>query len=160
MTIKKIILLMLLPFANALNSGLSMKYMNKIRKIHQAPPLIYDSKISEFSESWAQTILDTGEFKHSMNPNYGENIATVYAKRDYNAFVKATNLFYNENELYNYSNPVFGYNTGHFTQLVWVASKRVGIGMVSNGTFKVLVVNFYPIGNVAGEFSENVLPSV
>lgn len=154
------ILLLLLPIVNGLNPGISVKYMNNLRKIHQAPPLIYDTEISKFSTEWAKTLLNNAKFEHSTNKNYGENIAIVYSKKDYPAFVKATDLFYNEYKLYNYSDPKFSYETGHFTQLVWISSKRVGIGMVSNNTFKVLVVNFYPFGNVAGEFSKNVLEPI
>ena len=46
--------------------------------------------------------------------------------------------------------------TGHFTQVVWVASRKLGLG-VARGNGKVVVVaNYDPPGNLRGVFEENV----
>ena len=47
----------------------------------------------------------------------------------------------------------------HFAQLVWVGSKRVGIGRgVGNDGRVVIVAHYSPPGNVVGEWKDNVLP--
>uniref|UniRef100_A0A7E4UMF1 SCP domain-containing protein n=1 Tax=Panagrellus redivivus TaxID=6233 RepID=A0A7E4UMF1_PANRE len=47
----------------------------------------------------------------------------------------------------------------HFTQLVWKASKKLGIGIGKSGEgFYYLVVNFDPPGNYPGQFNDNVKP--
>lgn len=143
----------------SINIPIALNYINRFREMHQVEPLIHDREITKVSTEWAQTIIDTGKFEHSTT-DYGENIAYTYSPNHYNSFVRATNMFYNEVKDYNYSNPVFGYNTGHFTQLVWSSSKKIGIGMVSNDTITVLVLNFFPHGNVGGQFVNNVLPRV
>ena len=141
----------------SLNIPVALNYMNTFRKTHQVSPLVHDREITKFSKEWAQHILDTGRFEHSNNRDYGENIAYTYSPSHYKSFVRSTNMFYNEESLYDYTNPVFSFETGHFTQLVWKSSTDVGIGMVSNGTITVLVTNFWPPGNFQGRFQNNVL---
>lgn len=49
-------------------------------------------------------------------------------------------------------------NAGHFTQMVWVKTKYFGIGKAVSSIGKIFIVAYYyPAGNVAGEFHENVL---
>lgn len=62
--------------------------------------------------------------------------------------------------MYNFAKGKFGQKTGHFTQLVWQGTKRVGCGAVNcdnddtQGWF--LVCEYDPPGNVVGSFKENV----
>ena len=64
--------------------------------------------------------------------------------------------WYNEVQFYDYNNGQFSMKTGHFTQLVWVASQKLGLG-VARGNGKVVVVaNYDPPGNLRGVFEENV----
>ena len=67
-------------------------------------------------------------------------------------------MWYDEIKKYNFRNPGFASGTGHFTQVVWVASKEVGIAKATSKTGKHFVVaRYYPAGNVIGHFPENVL---
>jgi hypothetical protein len=45
--------------------------------------------------------------------------------------------------------------TGHFTQVVWVGSTRIGAAVSSCGRY--LVANYAPVGNIRGRYRENVL---
>ena len=65
-------------------------------------------------------------------------------------------FWYNEIDKYDESRPQWQDGCGHFTQLVWKASQEVGIGVDSGNGFLVVVCNFYPKGNVYGQFEENV----
>ena len=63
---------------------------------------------------------------------------------------------------YDYRNPSFALNTGLFTQMVWVDTKLIGIGFgygqATNGyTPYYCVANYYPPGNVVGQYDKNVL---
>jgi hypothetical protein len=70
--------------------------------------------------------------------------------------------WYNEVKKYNFKNPGFAMATGHFTQLVWKSSTRLGLGLAagkhgrSNAYY--CVAEYSPPGNYANEFRENVLP--
>lgn len=71
---------------------------------------------------------------------------------------EVTDFWYKEEASYNYSG-LFSANTGHFTQLVWKNTEKVGFGfaITENGDFYV-AVNYFPAGNIRGEFAKNVLP--
>lgn len=65
--------------------------------------------------------------------------------------------------MYDYGKAKFGEKTGHFTQLVWQNTTKVGCGAVEcnndakNGAKGWFVVCEYdPAGNVIGEFEANV----
>lgn len=49
--------------------------------------------------------------------------------------------------------------TGHFTQVVWKSSQRlgVGIGFANNGNTAVVVANYGPPGNYLNQFAQNVV---
>lgn len=49
---------------------------------------------------------------------------------------------------------------GHFTQLVWKETEKVGVGMATSAKGHVYIVcNYDPPGNVIGQFAKNVLPA-
>ena len=73
---------------------------------------------------------------------------------------KASESWYSEVKNYNYNNPGFGMNTGHFTQLVWKSTTKIGCGAACNNSgFCAVVCNYYPGGNFGGtdDYAKNVL---
>jgi len=62
----------------------------------------------------------------------------------------AVDMWYNEltNPGYDFAAPGFDSGTGHFTQVVWVASTSLGCG-VKDGW---VCCRYSPAGNVDGEF--------
>lgn len=92
---------------------------------------------------------------HRPNNKYGENLFWISAG-SLNGTL-ASKVFYGEIKNYNFDKAEFSHDTGHFTQLVWRDSQRLGIGVAkssSGGTF--VVANYDPPGNVVGAFMENV----
>ena len=72
---------------------------------------------------------------------------------------KATDMWYEEQDKYRYNTPGFSTGTGHFTQIVWAASREMGAGKAASATGSQFVVARYnPPGNVVGQFPENVKP--
>jgi len=47
-------------------------------------------------------------------------------------------------------------NTGHFTQLVWKGTLKVGMARSRCGNF--IFANYFPAGNMQGQFQQNVFP--
>ena len=49
--------------------------------------------------------------------------------------------------------------TGHFTQVVWKGSKKLGVGFALTGDGRSLyvVAQYSPSGNYIGQFGQNVL---
>ena len=141
------------------------QYVNMYRERHATQPLIYDTGIGYDAAGWADYLGSLGVLQHSAT-DYGENVAYVHAgfcgKDTIKCYYRAVDNFYNESLLYDYKNPGYTAKTGHFTQLVWVSSQRLGVGITysikSEGYF--IVLNFSPAGNVAGMFERNVLPLI
>ena len=50
--------------------------------------------------------------------------------------------------------------TGHFTQVVWSSSKRLGVGVAIRGGKIIVVTNYDPPGNYNNQYRQNVFPPV
>jgi len=48
--------------------------------------------------------------------------------------------------------------TGHFTQVVWKQSERVGVGVATSGSSFFVVANYDPAGNFMKKYSLNLSP--
>lgn len=48
--------------------------------------------------------------------------------------------------------------SGHFTQLIWKKTRKVGIVITYVGIETVVVVTYFPKGNIENEFTDNVKP--
>ena len=88
---------------------------NKYRFRHGAAPLQWSYKLAVEAQKWAETLLKSGEFAHSDNINYGENLAGRKGL-DLNGR-KAAKLWYDESKLFNFEQPSFSPETGNFTQV-------------------------------------------
>jgi hypothetical protein len=77
-------------------------------------------------------------------------------------------VFYNEIQYYNWSNPGYASNYGHFTQVVWASTGFLGVGVTIaeklisgfNYSCAFVVMNYYVAGNLnyVSSFNANVLP--
>ncbi|MDJ0677490.1 MAG: CAP family protein [Calothrix sp. MO_167.B42] len=134
---------------------------NTLRQRHGSPALTEDSGLTNLAQDWAQQLANTGQMQHRPNNQYGENIYYAWSSQpgfDVNGEVPVQ-AWYDEDEDYDYNNPGFSSQTGHFTQVVWKNSTKVGCGKAKSVDGKVFVVcNYDPPGNVQGQFSQNVLP--
>ena len=151
---------------------------NQARKNHGVPPLQWDQTLADQSKKWADYICrgncDSNQIAHSNYPsvtmklgdsNYGENVAWNMNSAGINnieAANSAVNDWYKEYPCYDYNNPKFSDNSGHFTQLVWKDTKKVGCAYSSSPdkTKVMTVCEYTPRGNenTKNSFTENVLP--
>ena len=89
---------------------------------------------------------------------YGENLANNFPDP-----TTAIDAWYNEEQEYNYEKQKFSESAGHYTQLVWKNTTKVGCGAAncnsdaeegSNGW--LFICEYDPAGHVVGEFGRNV----
>jgi len=126
-----------------------LKRHNDYRAKHNAPPLQWDSALAAQAQGYA----DGCPSSHSHMQGVGENLAWGHSD-----IVAATNAWYDEVSAYSYSNPTFSSGTGHFTQLVWAATTKLGCGINRGCGMKTYVCQYSPRGNVMGRFAQNVGP--
>ena len=68
-------------------------------------------------------------------------------------------MWYNEIKDYDFNNPTFSSQCGHFTQVVWADSTLLGGGIATTTDGKTFVVARYSKpGNMRSKFKENVKP--
>ncbi|CAF1298782.1 unnamed protein product [Adineta steineri] len=135
---------------------------NTNRSHHCTKSLQLDDRLSRSAQDYAQRLANLNKMVHSGTKGLGENLYMM-SSSDKIANVngsKVTGAWYDEIKEYNYTQPVFSMKTGHFTQVVWKDSQRLGVGFAfSNGGRSLFVVAQYePPGNFLGAFDKNVLP--
>ncbi|CAF4283791.1 unnamed protein product, partial [Rotaria magnacalcarata] len=125
-------------------------------------PMILNASLNAIAENYAQYLAANNIFNHSLTPGLGENLYYSYSSAGINSMNGSipTTAWYSEIAMYNFSSPGFSSATGHFTQVVWLGSTQLGIGiaLTSDNRTAYVVANYYPPGNYLGQFATNVLP--
>ena len=144
----------------------TLKYHNVYRKMHHAPPLANDAGLDKEAQAYAEKMAKSGNFAHAPaneRNGAGENLfASYYTEVDGTILTalskEATDCFYDEIKDYDFNNPGFSMSTGHFTQVVWCGSTKLGVGIAVGKSGFYMVARYGPAGNMMDAFEENVLP--
>jgi len=139
---------------------------NEYRKQHHSPPLVLDPKLSDYAQEWAEHLVSRGQSRgnpHRPDHKYGENISHSWSSRgpseDDAEMESAIVRWYDEVKKYRFGGESFISGTGHFTQVVWKESTRLGLGMAhSSDGHTWVVANYDPPGNFQGKYKQNVMP--
>lgn len=128
--------------------------------MHGAPPLKWSPEAASKAKSWANHVASKGVLQHGNHDGMGQNIANRMSSGSAVDLSgqEAVDMWYNEIKDYNFSNPGFAMNTGHFTQVVWAETTHVGAGKAIKGSTVFVVANYLPPGNKggSGEYERNV----
>jgi uncharacterized protein YkwD len=146
-----------------------LQYHNYYRARHSASPLTISQRLNHIAQKYAEHLAATGKFEHSgntfENEAIGENLFMEWiseGKVPVSAR-EAANSWYEEISMYKFKNPQYSEETGHFTQMIWKSSQKLGVGVAlsANGREVYIVTNYYPAGNIInpGYFDKNVLPA-
>ena len=127
-----------------------LKAHNDARAAVGVGPLTWDDKVAAYAQDYAKKRIGDCNLVHSGGP-YGENIAWGSADLSGTAAVK---LWVDEKASYDYNSNscAAGKVCGHYTQVVWRNSVRLGCAKVrcnSGGTF--ITCNYDPPGNYVGQ---------
>lgn len=155
-----------------------LDHHNVHRSNHSAPALEWDDTLASYAANTANGCV----FEHDMKQGgggYGQNLASWGTSGDMDdlkikaAAMGITNQWYNDEMgnwgTYGQDNPPSGQSLnsyGHFTQVVWKSSTKVGCATVKCPSGTVLngfpswytVCNYSPPGNFGGQYGDNVLP--
>ncbi len=126
---------------------------NKWRADVGTSDLIWSEELASYSAKWAEELGKKCKMKHRPNSGkweqlYGENIywtsaPTATPKQSTDAWGEEIE-FYPKSVPFDYPNKY-----GHYTQMVWRNTKRVGCAIVECGDDKgvIIVCNYDPSGN-------------
>lgn len=124
---------------------------NSARSAVGVAPLVWDDKVAAFAQDYANQRKGDCKLVHSGGP-YGENIA--WGKPDLSG-TNAVKMWVDEKADYDYNSNTCaaGKQCGHYTQVVWRNSARVGCAKVKcdNGGGTFIGCNYDPRGNIVGQ---------
>ncbi|KAF7847938.1 hypothetical protein BT93_L2431 [Corymbia citriodora subsp. variegata] len=124
---------------------------NAARSQVSVGPITWDERVASYARDYAQKhARDCTRLVHSGGP-YGENLA--WASPDLTG-TRAVNMWVGEKPYYNYNSNSCapGKVCGHYTQVVWRNSVRVGCAKAKCATGGTLVTcNYDPPGNYVGQ---------
>src|SRR5262249_43203864 len=104
---------------------------NRYRAAHCAPPLAWSPALAADAQRWADKLRDRRcAFEHHGG-DHGENLAAGSAGALDPAGV--VGMWYGEVSAYDFHRGGFSMKTGHFTQVVWRGTTKVGCGRSSCG---------------------------
>lgn len=127
---------------------------NAKRALHKdTPTLSWSDELASYAQNYADDYDCSGSLTHSGGP-YGENLAIGYGTTG------AVDAWYSEIKDYSFSNPDYSSSTGHFTQVVWKSTTKVGCGIKQCGGVwgDYIICSYDPAGNMLGTFASNVEP--
>ncbi|XP_065217540.1 Golgi-associated plant pathogenesis-related protein 1-like [Planococcus citri] len=131
-----------------------VKDHNKYRSQHGTPPLEPDLNLMEDAIKWSKQLANTNVLQHgSTGENLYKNTNTGPIDESQ---LDAVKPWYDEIKLY--TKPEFSLQTGHFTQVVWRDTRKLGCGVCSGSGGTVVTCRYSPPGNFRGQFEENVPP--
>jgi len=125
---------------------------NVLRAKHGAAKLTLNGDLGKIAQAWANELAKKGNMEHST-AGFGEN---VYWCTDPIDGKRPVDQWYSEIKDYNFSNLVGQKGCGHFTQVIWKASKEVGIAVAKGPKGFFVVANYNPPGNFIGMYPQNI----
>lgn len=128
------------------------RYHNKVRRDVGVGPLEWSPSLAAFSQQWADRLARTTcQMKHRSGHRFGENLF-IGTKGRFTA-VDAAKAWESEKPLYD-GGALTRSNwkpAGHYTQMVWRKTRRLGCGEAECKGMLMVVCNYDPPGNYLGQ---------
>ena len=131
---------------------------NEARRHRGAAPLVWDETLARDAAIYAVRLARTNRFEHDRQkgrtPRQGENL--FRGTRDAYSYAEMIGLLVGEGQYFkpgqfpNVSRTGSVWHVGHYTQIIWPTSQRVGCATASNRSSDFLVCRYLPAGNVYG----------
>jgi hypothetical protein len=132
---------------------------NAERAAQGVPPLDWNDRLASDARGWANELAATGRFEHSPDEPgqdlQGENLwagtPRVYSPEAMVRLWAAEKKDYRPGVFPNNSRSGDVENVGHYTQLIWRGSRRVGCAIATGRDEEFLVCRYSQAGNVYGQ---------
>jgi pathogenesis-related protein 1 len=122
---------------------------NKVRTESGLPPLQWSGTLAALSQKWANSLIANNRTAHNAKSPYGENILATGLGSTPSSVVAE---WASESQDYTYRSNTCNGDCGHYTQLVWRSTRRVGCAMARNAHREIWVCSYDPPGNFRGEW--------
>jgi pathogenesis-related protein 1 len=121
---------------------------NAVRARVNVPPLRWSDKLADVAQGWANRLLVSRRFAHRPDSEYGENLYEIEGARA--TASQVVRMWDSESQQYDYASNTCRKVCGHYTQIVWAATKQVGCGVARDSRREIWVCNYDPPGNWIG----------
>jgi pathogenesis-related protein 1 len=144
---------------SATGSALTLAEARTLLELHNqyraevgVPPLVWSPELAAWAQEWADHLASTGcGFEHRPDNPYGENLAAGPAESY--GVADGVKAWYAEKK--DYPGGPLAQDTwglaGHYTQMVWRQTTRVGCGKATCFGNILVVCNYDPRGNWLGQ---------
>jgi Cysteine-rich secretory protein family len=131
---------------------------NDARRRYGVAPLVWDDALARDAYAYAQILARTGRFEHDRQagriPRQGENLfmgtRSAYSYSEMIRLLVAEGRYFRPGRFPDVSRTGSVSQVGHYTQIIWPTSQRVGCATASNRANDYLVCRYWPAGNVVG----------
>ena len=144
------------PFAAAFPSRVLAAH-NSERARAGVPPLVWDQALGSAAAAYATQMAMTGRFAHSdrsLRRGTGENLwMGTHGAFSVEAMVggwASEKRFFTPGVFPNNSRTGDWEDVGHYTQMIWPTTQRIGCALASNGRVDYLVCRYAGAGNIDG----------
>ena len=138
---------------NAVRQRVAQAESQRLGGTVSIPDLTWDANLAATAQDWANqqaARLQQGLIPlHRPNNPYGENMHWGTAGAFTPSYI--VERWASEQANYNYDANTCSSVCGHYTQIVWAATLRIGCGMATGGGQDIRVCNYDPPGNYIGE---------
>jgi uncharacterized protein YkwD len=122
---------------------------NAVRARVGDPALSWSTRLAAAAQDWAQRLILTDSFMHRPADPYGENLYAIGGAAASPWQVVQT--WAAEARSYDVHRDTCDGICGHYTQIVWRATRYVGCAAAGNAVREVWVCEYDPAGNVVGD---------
>lgn len=144
-------------FAPTSIAGPLLAAHNRERFAAGALPLAWDPALAAAAAAHAAQLAREGRLRHApkaQRPGQGENLwigtAGAYPVEAMAGSWAAERRFFRPGRFPATSRTGHWADTGHFTQMIWPTTRRLGCGIGRSARWEVLVCRYSPPGNVDG----------
>ena len=129
---------------------------NAVRAEVGVPPMRWDDRLANDAEQWARHLAQINAMVHwgsQGEPDNQEGENLWMGSRGYFAVEQMTGMWAAERSTFRRARhwEEDFQNVGHYTQMVWRSSTRVGCAIASNARSDFLVCRYSPRGNFFGQ---------
>jgi uncharacterized protein YkwD len=118
--------------------------------------LAWNARLAAEAQQWANSLARRRAFEHSRGRmGTGENLWTgtagAYSPEDMIGGFIAEARFFRPGKFPDVSRSGRWTDVGHYTQLIWPATRELGCALARGRSDDVLVCRYWPAGNVMGQ---------